>query len=165
MEVEKEKRKKKKALTGFEPVISCLLDRRFNQLSHRATCPRKANFSPFIDTPTHVMQHPHLTEEVPSLPATDESRARALALTGGFTNCGMICGRTTLLFTAITCGEKIENLEGEEEEEERERETCFSPSSATSLRCDDDDRSFSNGVNTSSNIRGPIGKHDYTYIQ
>ena len=26
----------KKALTGFEPVISCLLDRRFNQLSHRA---------------------------------------------------------------------------------------------------------------------------------
>ena len=28
---------KKKALTGFEPVISCLLDRRFNQLSHRAT--------------------------------------------------------------------------------------------------------------------------------
>ena len=29
--------KKTKALTGFEPVISCLLDRRFNQLSHRAT--------------------------------------------------------------------------------------------------------------------------------
>ena len=29
--------KKKKALTGFEPVISCLLDRRFNQLSHRAS--------------------------------------------------------------------------------------------------------------------------------
>ena len=29
-------KKKKKALTGFEPVISCLLDRRFNQLSHRA---------------------------------------------------------------------------------------------------------------------------------
>ena len=28
--------KKTKALTGFEPVISCLLDRRFNQLSHRA---------------------------------------------------------------------------------------------------------------------------------
>ena len=26
-----------KALTGFEPVISCLLDRRFNQLSHRAS--------------------------------------------------------------------------------------------------------------------------------
>ena len=26
----------KEALTGFEPVISCLLDRRFNQLSHRA---------------------------------------------------------------------------------------------------------------------------------
>ena len=24
------------ALTGFEPVISCLLDRRFNQLSHGA---------------------------------------------------------------------------------------------------------------------------------
>ena len=29
-------KKKKKALTGVEPVISCLLDRRFNQLSHRA---------------------------------------------------------------------------------------------------------------------------------
>ena len=29
-------KKKKEALTGFEPVISCLLDRRFNQLSHRA---------------------------------------------------------------------------------------------------------------------------------
>ena len=28
--------KEEKALTGFEPVISCLLDRRFNQLSHRA---------------------------------------------------------------------------------------------------------------------------------
>ena len=28
--------KKKKALAGFEPAISCLLDRRFNQLSHRA---------------------------------------------------------------------------------------------------------------------------------
>ena len=27
---------KNKVLTGFEPVISCLLDRRFNQLSHRA---------------------------------------------------------------------------------------------------------------------------------
>ena len=26
----------KKALAGFEPAISCLLDRRFNQLSHRA---------------------------------------------------------------------------------------------------------------------------------
>ncbi len=26
----------KKALPGFEPGISCLLDRRFNQLSHRA---------------------------------------------------------------------------------------------------------------------------------
>ena len=36
---EREK-KKIKALTGFEPVISCLLDRRFNQLSHRASCPR-----------------------------------------------------------------------------------------------------------------------------
>ena len=32
-------------------------------------------------------------------------------MTGGFTNCGMICGRTTLLFTAITCAEKVENLE------------------------------------------------------
>ena len=30
------KRKKKKAPLGFEPRISCLLDRRFNQLSHRA---------------------------------------------------------------------------------------------------------------------------------
>ena len=29
-------RDKNKALTGFEPVISCLLDRRFNQLSHGA---------------------------------------------------------------------------------------------------------------------------------
>ena len=27
---------KKKALLGFEPRISCLLDRHFNQLSHRA---------------------------------------------------------------------------------------------------------------------------------
>ena len=26
----------KKALLGFEPRISCLLDRRFNQLSHKA---------------------------------------------------------------------------------------------------------------------------------
>ena len=34
---EKKIKGKKKALTGFEPVISCLLDRRFNQLSHRAT--------------------------------------------------------------------------------------------------------------------------------
>ena len=67
----------------------------------------------------------HLTEEVPTLPATDESRARALALTGGFTNCGMICGRTTLLFTVITCGEKINHLEvkgvGGKEKEEEER--------------------------------------------
>ena len=30
------KKKKKKALLGFEPRISCLLDRRFNQLSHSA---------------------------------------------------------------------------------------------------------------------------------
>ncbi len=28
----------KKALLGFEPRISCLLDRRFNQLSHGACC-------------------------------------------------------------------------------------------------------------------------------
>ena len=28
---------KRKALARFEPAISCLLDRRFNQLSHRAT--------------------------------------------------------------------------------------------------------------------------------
>ena len=32
----KKQKLKTKALTGFEPVISCLLDRRFNQLSHRA---------------------------------------------------------------------------------------------------------------------------------
>ena len=38
LKIKKKKKKKKKALTGFEPVISCLLDRRFNQLSHRATC-------------------------------------------------------------------------------------------------------------------------------
>ena len=34
--MEKKKKKRAQALTGFEPVISCLLDRRFNQLSHRA---------------------------------------------------------------------------------------------------------------------------------
>ena len=28
----------KKAPEGFEPSISCLLDRRFNQLSHGANC-------------------------------------------------------------------------------------------------------------------------------
>ena len=34
----KEKKKRKiKALARFEPAISCLLDRRFNQLSHRAS--------------------------------------------------------------------------------------------------------------------------------
>ena len=32
----KKRKKGNEALTGFEPVISCLLDRRFNQLSHRA---------------------------------------------------------------------------------------------------------------------------------
>ena len=31
-------KEKKKAPRGFEPLISCLLDRRFNQLSHGATC-------------------------------------------------------------------------------------------------------------------------------
>lgn len=36
------KGKKKKALAGFEPAISCLLDRRFNQLSHRATSARNS---------------------------------------------------------------------------------------------------------------------------
>ena len=36
----KKQKLKTKALTGFEPVISCLLDRRFNQLSHRATSAR-----------------------------------------------------------------------------------------------------------------------------
>ena len=28
--------KSNEALAGFEPAISCLLDRRFNQLSHKA---------------------------------------------------------------------------------------------------------------------------------
>ncbi len=31
-----QKKKSFQALAGFEPAISCLLDRRFNQLSHRA---------------------------------------------------------------------------------------------------------------------------------
>ena len=30
-------RRENEVLTGFEPVISCLLDRRFNQLSHRTS--------------------------------------------------------------------------------------------------------------------------------
>ena len=36
--------------------------------------------------------------------------------------------------------------------------TCFSPSSATSLRCDDEERSLRRGANTSSRIRGPTVK-------
>ena len=39
---------KKEALTGFEPVISCLLDGRFNQLSHSALCWKAHIYLPYI---------------------------------------------------------------------------------------------------------------------
>ena len=35
---------KKKALAGFEPAISCLLDRRFNQLSHKAELGKRVDY-------------------------------------------------------------------------------------------------------------------------
>ena len=39
------KKKKQKAPLGFEPRISCLLDRRFNQLSHGARRLRRHPFN------------------------------------------------------------------------------------------------------------------------
>ena len=61
-EGEKKKKKKKEALAGFEPAISCLLDRRFNQLSHRAKLSGRAII--WLFDPLTIADHRDLCHRV-----------------------------------------------------------------------------------------------------